>query len=76
MRKIKNFETKPATRILGSNKSFWADVRNEWESIIKRNEPITLKSSYNDEKLFSIMFSYASELTNGKKYSSSESKSL
>lgn len=72
--KIKNFETKPAAEYWEATKSFWADVRNEWDSIIKRNEPITLKSSYNDEKLFSIMFSYASELANGKKYSSSESK--
>ena len=72
--KIGNFSTKAAVGYWEATKLFWADVRDEWESIIKRNEPITLKSSYKDEKLFSVMFSYASELTNGKKYNSSESK--
>ena len=71
---IKNFSTTPAVEYWEATKLFWADVRDEWKSIAKKNKQITLKSDYNDEKLFAIMFAYASELTNGKKYNSDQSK--
>lgn len=72
--KIKNFETSPALEYWEATKPFWADVRDEWKLIAKRNKQITIKSDYNDEKLFAVMFSYASELAKGKKYNSSDSK--
>ena len=74
--KIKNFPISPATEYWEATKLFWADVREQWKLITKSNKQITLRSSYNDEKLFSIMFAYASELQNGKEYNSSESKSF
>ena len=72
--KIKNFRTSPALKYWESTKLFWADVRNEWQSIVESAEEIEIKSSYNDEKLFAIMFAYAAELENGKQYNRSDSK--
>ena len=72
--KIGNFPTKAADDYWGATKLFWADVRDEWKLIIKENKQITLKSDYNDEKLFAIMFAYAAELASGKEYKSNESK--
>ena len=72
--KIKNFRTSPALKYWESTKLFWADVRNEWQSIVESAEEIEIKSSYNDEKLFAIMFAYAAELENGKQYNQSDSK--
>lgn len=49
---------------------FWADVRNAWEDIRKRRKKFALKTEVDNQRLFEVMFGYASKLGEERKYDS------